>query len=82
MHRGNADEALTGDLAPVAGSRARLHCKYCDSDRVSRVFREGFLQERIYSLFGFYPWRCKACGATQMFHQRHRSRSGDRRRTE
>lgn len=48
----------------------RVLCDECGSDTVGRIFRKGFLQKRIYPLFGFYPWRCKGCGLRLMLRKR------------
>ena len=56
----------------------RVNCRECGSGRVYRVKREGFLQERIYPLFGFYPWRCMTCREPMMLHKRNRARTKNR----
>jgi hypothetical protein len=35
-----------------------------------RIKREGFLRVKLAPLFGFYPWRCSACGTEHMFRDR------------
>jgi hypothetical protein len=35
-----------------------------------RRARTGFLQTKIYPLFGFYPWECFSCRATKMLRSR------------
>ena len=45
-------------------------CPTCSSNAAMRVSRNGFLQQNVLSLFGFYPWKCGACGA--LFLSRHR----------
>ncbi|SPE26300.1 hypothetical protein SBA5_540058 [Candidatus Sulfotelmatomonas gaucii] len=57
-------------LAPRENLRDEVMCRFCGSDRVFRIYREGFLQRRIYSFFGFYPWRCRTCKANVMLHKR------------
>jgi len=37
-----------------------MHCKDCGNS-LRRLSRRGFLQKRIYSLFGYYPWECPVC---------------------
>lgn len=58
MARGN----LGGNILEMSSAREQVYCEKCGSDKVCRVFREGFLEEKIYSLFGYYPWRCRYCG--------------------
>jgi len=38
-----------------------MQCRHCNCKQIHRMKRVGFLQTRIYSLFGFYPWRCPEC---------------------
>jgi len=57
-------------LAETKVADAGIHCDECSSDEVYRIFRKGFLQERIYPLLGFYPWRCKRCGLRLMLRDR------------
>ena len=38
-----------------------MKCSKCGTQSV-RMERSGFLQSRIYSLIGLYPWRCSTCG--------------------
>jgi DNA-directed RNA polymerase subunit RPC12/RpoP len=43
-----------------------------------RLERKGFLQKRIYHLFGYYPWECPKCRGVVLLkkrHQRKRSHS-------
>jgi ribosomal protein L37AE/L43A len=51
-------------------ARKKAACRFCGSDRVYRLYREGFLQMRFYPLLGLYPWRCKACSASMMLRKR------------
>ena len=66
--------ALSEELVGVTKATAGVHCKYCGSERVFRVFRQGYLQEKIYPLFGFYPWKCKGCKEHMMLRSRKRSK--------
>ena len=52
-----------------------MHCKDCGNS-LRRLSRRGFLQKRIYSLFGYYPWECSNCGKVQLLKSR-----GNRRRS-
>jgi len=65
--------ALAAEPVKAAGTADRIHCTYCRSQRVFRVYRQGFFQEKIYPMFGFYPWKCKACSAYMLLHRRKRS---------
>ena len=78
MRQETAHGALAGPLADMTKTRDRLYCRQCGSSQVYRVFRQGYLQERIYPLFGFYPWKCKACDQGMLLRKRKRSRSQDK----
>jgi DNA-directed RNA polymerase subunit RPC12/RpoP len=77
MSEGMARGALAGNLAEMSSTKKRVHCRECGSDRVYRVFRKGYFQEKIYPLFGYYPWRCMKCGVRVMLHKRDRAKKQD-----
>jgi hypothetical protein len=54
--------------APVA-------CPHCGTTRVRRVERKGFMQNRIYPMFGLYPWYCRECRTYSMLRRRYRRKS-------
>lgn len=63
--------ALAGDMAmPMNSANERERCEECGSNEVFRLVRKGYLEEKIYPLFGFYPWRCKRCGLRLMMRTR------------
>jgi DNA-directed RNA polymerase subunit RPC12/RpoP len=64
-----------GTLGKTTAVKDRVYCQKCGSGRVYRVEREGFMQERIYPLFGYYPWRCELCGVYMMLKKRNRART-------
>jgi len=68
-------EPQTGQFINTSALKGHLFCKCCGSQRVFRVFREGFLKERVYPMFGFYPWKCRVCGACIILHKRERSKA-------
>lgn len=55
-------------------------CPTCKASTAVRVNRNGFLQRRILSRFGFYPWKCGECGCTFLFRKRGREEHGRRRK--
>jgi hypothetical protein len=65
-----ARRALAGNKTEMNSASERVLCDECGSDKVYRIFRKGFFQEKIYPLFGFYPWRCKRCGLHLMLRKR------------
>ena len=73
MHEASMRSALAGSLVEMTAVKERVHCRKCGSDRVYRVEREGFMQEKIYPLFGYYPWRCKICRVHVMLRKRKRA---------
>jgi uncharacterized C2H2 Zn-finger protein len=38
-----------------------LSCPQCGLENPHRMERRGFLEKRIYSIFGYFPWRCSRC---------------------
>lgn len=74
MPEGTVQEALPGNAVKTEPVKERIYCHKCGSDRVRRVYREGYLQQRVYPLFGYFPWRCLTCGARVMLRKRHRAR--------
>jgi predicted RNA-binding Zn-ribbon protein involved in translation (DUF1610 family) len=68
VSQGNARAGLAEGVVPAV--QKAVFCQRCGSDRVYRVFREGFLQEKIYPLLGLYPWKCKKCGERIMLRKR------------
>jgi ribosomal protein S27AE len=50
--------------------KLRTPCPQCGADHLHRLEREGFLQKRIYPLFGYYPWRCSKCRGYFMLKKR------------
>ena len=73
VHEASMRSALAGPLVEMTAVKERVHCRRCGSDRVYRVEREGFMEEKIYPLFGYYPWRCKICRDHVMLRKRKRA---------
>jgi len=46
-----------------------MRCPQCETHLV-RVERRGFLEEKIYPMFGYYPWKCRSCKARIQVRQR------------
>lgn len=67
---GKIVEVKTVSIVEANSANERVLCDDCGSDEVFRIFRKGFLQQRIYPLFGFFPWRCKKCGLRLMMRKR------------
>jgi hypothetical protein len=40
--------------------RTGMHCKNCGAP-LRRLARKGFLQLKVYPVFGLYPWECPLC---------------------
>ena len=71
-HESTVDGSLSRDFVVKSHVNGRIGCKHCGSDRLFRVFRQGYLQEKIYPLFGFYPWKCRSCKGYMLLHKRKR----------
>lgn len=54
------------------------YCKTCGSGDIFRVPRHGFLQKKLYSLLGLYPWECPHCRQISMLADRGNSRGNYR----
>jgi len=53
-----------------------MHCKEC-GNALRRLARRGFLQIRVFPIFGFYPWECPICRDTIMIRKQYvRKRRG------
>jgi len=50
--------------------RQGTQCPRCGSNYFRRMSRVGFLEERIYPLFGHFPWRCTGCGGNFLIKKR------------
>ena len=38
-----------------------MQCPECSRGEFRRTSRKGFFEKSIYSLFGYYPWKCPVC---------------------
>jgi len=47
-----------------------MHCTECGTS-LRRQERKSFLQQRIYPIFGFYPWYCPVCRKVTMLRKRY-----------
>ncbi len=45
-------------------------CSKCQSHRMHRIKRQGFLRVRLAPLLGYFPWRCSVCGTEQLLKAR------------
>jgi transposase-like protein len=41
-----------------------LECPRCGGNYLKRKRRQSFLERRVFSLFGYYPWKCSMCGGS------------------
>ena len=51
-----------------------IQCPACGCNRMHRMERKGFMQLKVYPLFGYYPWECGACRQPFMIRKRHKRR--------
>jgi len=77
MHDVSTQRAVGGEVGHSSQRTDHVHCRYCGSRKVYRLYREGFWQERIFPLLGFYPWKCKICSANMLLHKRTRSKPAE-----
>jgi hypothetical protein len=56
------------------GRTKEMYCKKCGTS-MRRLSRRGFLQEKIYSLFGYYPWECPLCRKPVMLKKQYQRRT-------
>jgi hypothetical protein len=67
------------DTAPgfveKAEAAPKVLCPNCGNNHPRRMERKGFLQMRVYPLFGYYPWVCGACKSTFMARKRYRRKT-------
>lgn len=78
MSEGEQARAAGAEVGANVNVSAELCCPRCGSSRMHREERKGFLQKKIYSLFGFFPWRCSSCGHYSMLRKRYRRSRSDR----
>jgi ribosomal protein L40E len=45
-------------------------CRKCGSSALRRQKRHGFLQLKVFPLFGLYPWECAMCRKVRMYHRK------------
>jgi predicted RNA-binding Zn-ribbon protein involved in translation (DUF1610 family) len=50
--------------------RVKLECPHCHQQHLMRIARKGFLRNRIYPIFGLYPWQCVICGKQYLMRKR------------
>jgi len=77
VSEGMARGTQAGNIAEMGSAKERVHCRECGGDKVYRVFRKGYFQEKVYPLFGYYPWRCMRCGVRVMLRKRDRVKTRD-----
>jgi hypothetical protein len=45
-------------------------CMKCQSHRMRRIKREGFVRVWLAPVFGYFPWRCSVCRSEQLLKAR------------
>lgn len=62
--------------------KKKLTCPNCCHEQLARIARRGFLRERLFPIFGFYPWECAMCRRQFMLRKRGAAyRKASRRKT-
>ena len=74
MREASMRGVLAGKLVEMTAVKDRVHCREV-RQRPSLLgpSGRGFMQEKIYPLFGYYPWRCKICRVHVMLRKRKRA---------
>jgi len=75
-------QAVHDEIPDITAVASEIACPKCGSSKVHRVEREGFLENRIYNFFGYYPWNCHDCRRKFLFKKRYRSKRHGRSRNE
>lgn len=44
-------------------------CRKCGATSLRRESRFGFLQHKVFPVFGLYPWECVFCRKTLLYHK-------------
>ena len=57
-------------VSESGNSSVDVVCPECGSLHLRRLPRQGFLQKRIYSSLGFYPWECPICRRIMLLRKR------------
>jgi len=52
----------------------KMQCPTCGIDYMRRLQRKSFLERRVYSLFGYFPWECPLCREPHFIKERHQKR--------
>lgn len=69
---GRAEEReFSGHPSKSEDLNYRVRCEYCGNE-LRRLARQGFMQTKIYSRFGYYPWECPLCREPMLVKQQHR----------
>lgn len=82
MSNGETQAVLAGEFSEASEAKVQTICRRCGSNRVYRLYREGFLQEKVYPIFGYYPWKCKDCGQHLLIRKRRKEHSGHHKKDE
>jgi hypothetical protein len=53
----------------IEGSSS-MTCRKCGADALRRENRRGFMQYKVFPLFGLYPWECMMCREVLLY-QKH-----------
>ncbi|HTW60818.1 MAG TPA: hypothetical protein VMD55_03360 [Terracidiphilus sp.] len=74
MTMGDSSDTAPG-YVEQADATAKIRCPSCGDGGPRRLERKGFLQEKVYPLFGYYPWLCATCKSTFLMRKRYRRKS-------
>jgi hypothetical protein len=63
-------ELSYSDSSAAGKKKVKTECSRCGSN-LRRLSRKGFLQRRVYTWFGYYPWECPVCRDLLLIKKQH-----------
>jgi predicted RNA-binding Zn-ribbon protein involved in translation (DUF1610 family) len=57
-------------MSASANGASQFVCPDCGSQHLRRLPRQGFLQKKVYTFFGYFPWECPICREVKLFRKR------------
>lgn len=71
----NKDGTLLTTMSAQSGANIKIehvhaNCPACEGRTLRRLARVGIFERRVFSAFGYYPWKCSRCGARFLLKKR------------
>lgn len=77
-----SETQVAESLIEKTKASSKVFCPKCGQDRPRRVERKGFMQQHIYSFFGYFPWHCRDCKHYFLLRKRNRTKSSQKKYVE